>query len=335
MGKHSRIKRGRRATNPTFGFRQDDSLPEHPDKLLVRIRNWALAILFGAVFCGMGLIFFIHATILNGISNLSLHRLPTAEVQVQQLEVGWRKIQKGQTVPDVKVKFTFQLSGQSIVSTNFYPESRPGMSFEDCLETRDGLASGEKSFCWYDPRQPQKAFLDIPSSFELDAFAGIFFGMIFMCLGILAFMFLIGFDQTSWALRIVAVTGFGGIGAFFFCMLLISPTWNYYRSTQWQSMPGTVVNSGWRQIGKSSKPEIIYQYTVNNRSYLSKRMDFYGTAWWKKGLPTEGSQLNCLVNPSKPWQSVVDRSLNWMSLMGIGAGVITVVIFRIPLRRKL
>jgi hypothetical protein len=330
MGKHSRIKKGRRATNLDFATAQTD----FPVESKSRVRNMVVAVLFAGIFCGFGL-WFAGAVVSNVIQNLWLRRLPTALVQIENLDVVWQVVQNGKAVAAPTVKFTFEASGQTYISTNFYPASRLGKNFAECFATRDRLINKEKLLCWFDPQQPGKAFLDFPSNAGVDAFGGIFLGGIFVCLGIVAFMALIGFDQTNWVLRVLVVSAFGSIATFFICLLFIVPVCNHIRSARWPVIPATVVYSGWRQTSKSSKPEIVYRYSFNDRTYLNNQLNLYGGVGSSLGSISVGSQLKCYLNPAKPWQSVMNRELSWVSLLAIVPVVILIALSRISLRRKL
>lgn len=121
---------------------------------------------------------------------------------------------------------------------------------------------------------------------------------------------------------------FGAIGVFVAYIGSARPLLNLYSAQHWQPAQCEILFSQVASSGKTSRIDIQYRYTWNDRPYQGKQYDFNtgsdnvndeAKAQAVADHPP-GKAVACFVNADDPTQSVIDRDFKWRYLIGLGFG---------------
>ncbi len=96
------------------------------------------------------------------------------------------------------------------------------------------------------------------------------------------------------------------------------------KSKNWTKRTALVTTSSFDREGHIYSPKIIYKYTFNNCEYMNDTYTYLGTSTISKSQSIkiaqsypEGSNMDILVNPDNPQQSVVVPGVHWAQYVSL------------------
>lgn len=117
------------------------------------------------------------------------------------------------------------------------------------------------------------------------------------------------------------------LGCFFFYMIWIQPALLWRASKSWPSVQAKVVESRVEvhsgSDGSTYSPEITYKYAVNGREYENDQYglsEFSTSGNWARNIVREhpvNSHVTIWYNPSDPGESMLNREMGWLWLIGL------------------
>jgi hypothetical protein len=122
---------------------------------------------------------------------------------------------------------------------------------------------------------------------------------------------------------------FGGVGLVAAYAGSGRPLFRVYSAQHWQPAQCEIVSSQVTSTGQTSRVDIKYRYTWNDRIYNGAHYDFVtGSDNINDEAKAEvvgshhpGQVVACFIDPDDPTQSVIDREFKWKYLIGLGFGV--------------
>jgi hypothetical protein len=114
---------------------------------------------------------------------------------------------------------------------------------------------------------------------------------------------------------------FGSLAFYYF---VAEPAILTIRSSQWSSVPCTVMHPGDKAENATTGHVLTYKYNVNGNAYIGRRLSSgvtdKGGEWMQEF--GDGEKTVCYVNPMNPQQSVLTRGWGrWIGALVFGLAV--------------
>lgn len=295
--------------------------------------------LFSSIFVCFGL-----KTIWKGVSQSTWEK---GSCVIERFEI--KADQKKHPVFQPDLKFYYEWEGRPYTGSQLRSDQRGSDEYEKLSAIREELLAeaqrdrpeGLRTGCWVDPQHPDQASLVKPS---WSGWGGLFivaFGSVFM---------LVGFSVIRSGMKsrsakalsdrspqgsqptfpLVIFFGiFTAIGLGFTCFVVIPGATRYLSSQTWVETPATVI---WSRVeshsgskgGSTYSVDLFYRYQFQGREYRSNSYNLTSGSSSGRDAKQEivdahppNSSITCYVNPQKPWQAAVDRTLGAGILFGL------------------
>ncbi|MBI2922510.1 MAG: DUF3592 domain-containing protein [Planctomycetes bacterium] len=129
---------------------------------------------------------------------------------------------------------------------------------------------------------------------------------------------------------------FGGVGSIF-AILGFAFLWQYWRASDWPTVPGTVMASRVESRrgskgGTTHLCKVEYRYVVNGQPFVGNKLEPMEVSSSGRGAYEDQQEFPpggaCLVhyNPAKPDESVLRVKAGWFQWLFAGIGMICVAI---------
>lgn len=239
------------------------------------------------------------------------------------------------------VRYRYEFDGQVRESDRFLRSGGDTASFDNARDRAARYQPGDAATCRVDSNHPSLAVLErnVPWIGLV-----IFFPLIFVAIGGGGLWTTwVGFSSNEKEVESISqkatsgrgqkfMVGFGllfiAIGGAVFIPMALVPSIRSAASTSWRETPCTIVSSSMRSWstddGTSYRADVLYEYRVDDRSWRSNRVEFFG--FLSTGYADareildrypDRASATCWVNPRVPSKSVLERQFRFKHLLGL------------------
>ncbi|MBI5385574.1 MAG: DUF3592 domain-containing protein [Verrucomicrobia bacterium] len=313
-------------------------------------RGSAVAVLFFAVFFGMGLLF-VWLVGRDFVQGARTRSWPATECDVLSSRVAQPEGTGRSAVGFVvEVEYSYSVAGQVHTSRRVTFKNKNFADYAQAQRLADRYPADTKAVCYVNPAAPDEAVLQRPS---LWMGLTILFPLLFVAIGGGGLYFVgrgalrrlrgQGEDAAAASKPLSDAAGSRGpkivvaflsffvvVGLVAFYFVGVRPAWSVLRARDWIETPCVVLSSEVRSHsssmgGRTYSVAIFYRYEVNGREHRSNRYKFMtgsssgyeGKAAVVRRFPPDAKTV-CWVNPRDPGDAVLERGFTgdmWFGLV--------------------
>jgi hypothetical protein len=264
------------------------------------LKNKYIPALFMSIFVVVPLFFlFKHA---GPLETYSWKKVP-AKILSSNVSVGSLR-------PAIEVRYSYEYQGIQHTNDTYRVRGNEFRSFAEVYEAVRDFPAGEQTYCLVDPSKPTQASLR-PAWLN---FGGV--SVILLCFslaGCMAIWVMLhpGLPPPPWIEKTFALMFFA-IPAFFLVMLTV-PVLKSLQARNWELVPCSILGSYQTGSGRKTSTKVTYTYQWKGEKLFSNQHTF--NILTRNHIPDPSD--TCYVNPSDPYESVIQRNLDASVLVAL------------------